>query len=252
MKKTIKNILTHKCSCVQLDAGDILNRHNLYYRYCEDYMLINNLTKEKQIPDNIKEEFHKKSYKQGKEQGKEWFKNNIDAINQLIPEGYKINKDFQIKDSITILYKGDENNPRIEYICHKYWLENIKYKKIEIILNEICLEKNSIVDRAIKHTTNCFYNLIKNKIKYKNLFLKQSYKYIFDETVSTAIMSNQNNCIEFYCGNEIASIQALSGRKVQNNPIIKKLMERGGLLEGIKKRKFVSVKMVEEEGKNTK
>jgi hypothetical protein len=246
IKTFVQNKNISKCSCIQIDIGDTLNRHNWYYRYCEEYMIQNNLLSEKQIPSSTREEFYKKSYQKGREQGKEWFKNNIKAINQLIPKGYKLNRDFKLNDELTVLYKGDKNNPKIEYIRHEYWLKNTEYKDIKIIFNSICEQENFGIDKAIKRTANNFFKLRKKNIKYKDLFLQQSYSYILDESISTIIMNKQNNCIEFYCGSEIPSIQTLKGRKAQNSPIIKKLMEKGQPLEGADKRKFVSVKVVEE------
>jgi len=240
--KTIFSISTTcKCSCIQLDVGDILNRHNWYYRYCEQYMFKKKINKEEQIPKKIRESFYKKAYIAGQKQGENWLKENISYINQLIPKEYKLNKDFQIKDGITILYKGDKNNPKIEYISHKYWLEHKKYKKIKKQLEEICATDDSVVDRSIKYTSKNFYNLVKESIKYKELFIKQSYKYLFDETISATIMSNQHNCLEFYCGNEIPPIQALRGRKAQKSIIIKKYLDKD--LEGIKNRKFIPIQL---------
>lgn len=141
---------TIKVKKVRLDVGDILNRHIWYYRYCEKYILDNDISNEKEIPKKRRGKFKKDAYLRGKKQGKEWFKNNIDAINQLIPKEFRLSKDFQLNDEITILYKGDKNNPKIEYISHDYWLKHPEYKKIEKALNEVCEIENSVIKRAYK------------------------------------------------------------------------------------------------------
>ena len=233
-----------------LNLGSTLNRHNWYYRYCEKYMSNENLTEEEQIPNNIREEFSQRAYQKGKKQGKEWITNNIKAINQLIPEDHKLNKNFQINDSITTLYEGNSENTKIRCIDYDYWLNHPRYKMVYDNLKKACKLKNSIIDRAFKFESNFFYkrfNKVKN-IKYKNLFEEQSYKYLFDETVSYIIKNyEKNNILEFYYNGKETVTEAFRGRKAQNDPIIKKLMEKGQPLEGADQRKFVSVKMVEEE-----
>jgi len=245
----LKKQYSANISKIRIDVGDVLNRHNWYYRYCEKYMLENNLKEENQIPKNIQEQFHKEAYQKGKEQGREWFKNNINAINQLIPEGHKLNKDFKISNGITTLYEGDKNNPKIEYICYEYWLKHPKYKTTENVLKKIMNLEESGFKKALDYESEYFCKRIaKGKnIQKKFLFLKQTKKYIFDETIPI-IIKKPNNILEFYFGGrDIATSQYFAGRKAQNNPEIKKLMEKGQPLEGADQRKFVSVKLEEKE-----
>jgi hypothetical protein len=248
LKSNIVNNSDYNIIKIQLDVGDILNRHNWYYRYCEKYMLENDLTEEEQIPLDIREKFKKDSYQEGKKQGEKWFKNNLEAINQLIPNKYQLNKNFKLNDGLTVLYKGDKNNPEIEYISYSYWLEHPRYYLTEKALKRICNLKSSSIDRAFTKEAEYFYDILKkNKnIKYKEFFIKICKKYLIDESIAVAINHSNDNVIEFYPGVWNLFSQYFKGRKAQNNPIIKKLMEKGGALEGADKRKFVSVKVVKE------
>lgn len=237
-----------KTKRIRLDVGDILNRHIWYYRYCEQYMLSNNISNEIDISEKIRGKFKKDAYLRSKKQGKEWFKNNIDAINQLIPKKFKVTKNFQLNDEITVLYEGDENNPRIEYICYNYWLNHPEYKKVEKALREICETENSIIKRAYKKAVNYYVDrLLKRGENVQNLelFKKQSHKYLFDEGITACLIYRDNpNTIEFYFGGrETNGTQVFRGKKAQKDPIIQKYLQ--GSLKGADQRKFISVKMVE-------
>jgi hypothetical protein len=240
---------------IRFDVGDILNRHNIYYKYILEYIKKNNLNSFNQISKKISDDFYKKAYNYGKKQGEKWLKNNVEAINQLIPDRYKLSKDFKIGNGITTLYKGDKNNPAVEYICYEHWLKHPKYKTIKKTLQKICEEKNHPFKRAIQYEAEYFYERMskKEKISDKEFFLQQTKNYIFDETIPVIIKnSSQFNLIEFYYGGrDLLTSLYFKGRKAQNNPEIKKLMEEGQPLEGADQRKFVSVKMVEEENKNS-
>jgi len=253
--KKIKNFFNenndHKVKTFQINIGDILNRHNWYYRYCEKYISDNNLIGESQIPKEICNRFHKESYVKGSQQGKEWFKKNLNAINQLIPKSSRLDKDFQINNNITVLYKGNKNNPRIEYICYEYWLKHPKYKIVERTLNEACKIDNSVINRAFFYEINYFYNLYLKKggfIKNEILFKQQSFKYLFDETIPYIIKHQKHhNLIELYVNSVESKItQTFRGRKAQKNLAIKKLMEKGQSLEGADQRKFITISLEEE------
>jgi len=127
-----------KVDKIYLNVGDVLNRYNSLYRYYENYLNKNNLTEETQIPENIRNEIMEKSYKDGKQLGKDWFRDNmVDALNLLVSDNNKISKSLKIGDGITDVYAGDENIPEIKYICHEYWLNNPDFEKIKKALNEV-------------------------------------------------------------------------------------------------------------------
>jgi hypothetical protein len=240
---------TKKVQKIQIDVGDTLNRHIWYYRYCKDYILQNNLEQESEIPEKIRRDFEKKSYLMGNKQGKEWFKNNLDSINLLIPKNFRLPKNFQLNNHITVLYRGDEKNPRIEFIRYNYWLEHPQYKKVEKALKDLCCLKNSLIDRAYNKAVKYYLDRLRTKGKTSelpDLFKQQSYNYLFDEGVAACILHREiNNVIEIYFGgSETIGTQVFRGKKAQNDPIIQKYLK--GPLKGADQRKFVSVKMVEE------
>jgi len=252
--KSLKNLIEKQSpqiniSTIRFDVGDVLNRHNLYYKYITEFIHKNNLDSYNQVSKKICDKFHKESFIYGEEQGGDWFKNNIKAINQLIPKNFKLNKDFKIGSGITTLYKGDKNNPKIEYISHKYWLNHIKYKKIEKELKKIYEEENSSFKRAVDYEAEYFYKRIQKRknINDKEFFIQQTIKYILDETVLTIIKKFQNpNIIEaYYGGRELLTSLYFKGKKRKNNPKIKKLMEKGQVLEGANKGNYITIQKKE-------
>ncbi|MFC1659171.1 hypothetical protein ACFL0U_01230 [Pseudomonadota bacterium] len=235
---------------IQLDVGDILNRHNWYYRYCTKYMLENNINEEYKIPPKIRKKFEKLSYKKSKEQGQEWFSSNIEAINQLLPLKHQLFRDFKINKEITTLYAGDENHPKVEYICHNYWLNHKKYPLVEKAMDKLCSFKNSLLERSYNSTLEFYFNRKKlnneDKDKFPDFFIKQSKKYLKDEAVGYCILHNINkNILEFYVqGQESNITKVFRGKKAQKDPIIQRYLR--GPLKGADQRKFVSVKLIEQ------
>lgn len=235
-----------KINSIKLDIGDVLNRHNLYYDLCEKYMLDHDLDNEKQIPLFMRNSFKERAYAKGKKQGKEWFKNNINAINQLIPKLDRLDENFQIKDKLTLLYEGDEECPRVEYVSHEYWLKHPRYKIVENALREICNLGDSVIDRSLKHDVGRFFNSSSKKkcLHDKELFIKQSYKYLFEETVVFTIANGDaDNILELYINSEeLSSSKAFRGKKARNNLAIKECLD-DGLLKGANRRKFVTIRL---------
>lgn len=234
-----------KINSIQFDVGDTLNRHNWYYRYCEKYMLNNNLKREEQIPSEIKKNFEKEAYKTSQKQGIEWFKKNLDSINQLIPLKFRIDKSSKLTNNKTSLYKGYKDNPQINYICYNNWLSHPNYKKTSLILKKICNIKNSIIERAFNQEANYFYERISKKfqILFKELFIETSTRYLKDEAIAFMLLRSENpNTLEFYLnGRENSFSQALKGRRAQNNSIIQEYLL--GLLKKPYQRNFVSVRL---------
>jgi hypothetical protein len=239
----------YKVDKIRLKICDSLNRYNIYYRLASEYMLKNNLILEKQIPNKIKKDLEYKACLKGLEQGREWFKNNLDAINQLIPIKYKLKDDFVIGNKVSVLYEGDLKHPKLEYICYEHWVNHPKYKGVFNALKEVCVLNNgdNFIERAFKNEINYFTTRVKRrngKILFSKFLDKKSYDYLFDETVSFIIEhGEQNNLIELYFGGrEIMPTEVFRGKKAQNDPIIQKYLQ--GPLKGADQRKFVSVKMV--------
>jgi len=74
------------------------------------------------------------------------------------------------------------------------------------------------------------------------LFIKQSKKYLIDETIPAVIKhSDFDNLLEFYFGGrENNHTQVCKGRKAQNDSTLKKYFN--GKLKGADKRRFVGIK----------
>jgi len=194
-----------KINKIQIDNGDVLNRHRWIYRYFEKYMLENNLTKEEDIPENIKKELEEKAYLKGLQQGKEWFKDHaIDAINSIIPQEYKLQKDFELTNGITKLFEGNDEIPLLEYVCYEYWLKHKNYEKVEKLFNKIRFLENSPIEKGFINTANDFLErLIKrNQIQwFPDMFIKYSVSYLADETVKHALIQSElDNNFELYFG----------------------------------------------------
>lgn len=216
-----------KVNKISLDVGDILNRHNIMYRYNRDYMLKNSLTNEEQIPQNITKEFEKNSYEISRQQGINWFKNHtIEAINPLLPDNKQINKDFQLTTGITEIFEGDNEVPAINYICAEHWLKHPKYDRILEIINEIRNLPYSILEKCYNSEAKAFINrLIKRGEENDNfidMFIKYSKNYLAEETIEKAIVHKENNIVEFYYyGLEQNHYSFFRSNKAQKNKIIK-------------------------------
>jgi len=228
----------------QIEVGDVLNRHMWYYRHCEKYMLENNLETEEQISEKIRNQFKRTAYKEGKEQGREWFRKNIEAINLLMSNNHKLISSFKLNDEITILNQSDNESPKLEFVCYEYWLKHSRYKEVEKALTEVRELPDSIIERAYNHEADFFYDRLSKRqdIHKKNLFIKQSKKYLIDETIPAVIKhSDFDNLLEFYFGGrENNHTQVCKGRKAQNDSTLKKYFN--GKLKGADKRRFVGIK----------
>ncbi|MFC1659821.1 hypothetical protein ACFL0U_04615 [Pseudomonadota bacterium] len=244
----INNKSDFKVNVVQIDSGDVLQRHNWYYNLITNYMKKHGLTEEEEISVNTRDKLKELSYQKSLEYGQEWFTKNLDAINIFIPNKSKLKTDFKLNKEITLLYEGDENNPKIEYICYEHWLKHPEYQTVKTILQKICEDKNNILERALKNDIKHFHTIYKKyqskPIEYTELFNKQSYEYLFDETVAHIIKYYKTkDIIELYgSGIEPKSTLTLKGKKARKDPIIQKYLQNE--LKGADQRKFVSVKSI--------
>jgi hypothetical protein len=202
-KKTEK--IKFKINKIQIDNGDVLNRHRWIYKYFEKYMFKNNLAKEEDIPESVKQEFEEKAYIKGLQQGKDWFRNHaIDALNLIIPQEHRLQKDFELTNGITKLFAGNNETPPLEYICYEYWLRHTNYKKVEKLFNRVRLLENSPVEKAFNNTANDFLERLtkRNQIQlFPDMFVKYSVLYLADETIKHALIQSElDNNFELYFG----------------------------------------------------
>ena len=215
-----------KVNKMSLIVGDVINRYIIYYRYCVDYFDKHNINKESLIPLEIRKDFEEKSYIEGKEEGKDWFKSNIDAFN-LFSNEKVLTKDYYIGDDITTIFEETEDTPKLEYICYEHWYKQPEYKKIEEpLLKMINDPECSAIDRCYTHEAEYFYERLKKRNKtpkYKDLFIQQSRKYLIDETVPFVLNTRNciNNIVEFYYyGKSPMHLEVYKGRGVKNNKTI--------------------------------
>ena len=215
-----------KVNKLSLFVGDVLNRHMFYYRHCADYFDKNNIDQEELIPLEIRKDFEEKSYIEGKEEGKDWFKSNIDAFN-LFSNEKVLTKDYYIGDDITTIFEETEDTPRLEYICYKHWYKQPEYKKIEEpLLKMIKDQKCSAIDRCYTHEAEYFYERLEKRNetpKYKDLFVQQSRKYLIDETVPMILntYNRTNNTIEiYYYGKLPMHLETYNSIKTKKNKAI--------------------------------
>ena len=203
-------------------VGDVLNRHTLYYRHCADYFDKHNIDQEELIPLEIRKDFEEKSYIEGKEEGKDWFKSNIDAFN-LFSNEKVLTKDYYIGDDITTIFEETEDTPKLEYICYEHWYKHYNYNNIYEILLELTSKPDMIMDRCYVYEANYFYNRLSMRgetPKYKNTFIQQSKKYLIDETVAAAIMNAKmpnNNLNVYYYGKAPMHIITLTGNNAKRD-----------------------------------
>jgi hypothetical protein len=238
-----------KASEIQFDVGDVLNRHNIYFWDINEYMLKNNVSNYSKISEDIKSKFREKAYNKGAEQGLDWFKNNISAINILMPEDKKICDSYTIEKSEVILYEGSENFPKITYIPYSYWLNHKKYNQVSESLKEVCGLDGSRIENVFRVEAEYFYEkLIKNndvKIVDREFFVENAKEYLKDEAVAFITLYNgNNNVIEFYLGWENNFSMAFRGKRMRNDEVVQKYLRNE--LKGADQRKFVSVKMTED------
>ena len=216
--------INFKVNKISFDVGDILNRHRWIYRYNEKYAIENGLNdnEEDKIPENIKNEIQEKAYQTGKQQGFNWFKNHcIDAINEVLPENKKIDKNFQLNNDITSIFEGNKEIPTIEYICYTHWLEHKDYKHIEEILNKIRFLDNSVIERSFNYEANYFLERLINrneKPKFPINFVKHSKDYLIDETIKDIVINNESkNILLYYFGTELGVFTAFKGKKAKSD-----------------------------------
>ncbi len=216
---------------LNLFLGDTLNRHMFYYRYCEKYFDEHNIDKEELIPLEVREQFQKDAYIAGTQEGKDWFKDNLEAM-QLFSDEKKLTKDFKIGDDITTVFEETETTPKLSCICYNHWYNHNKYKKIENALTELINLPNSLIDRCFNHESEYFYNrLVKRNEppKYKDLFVQQSKYYLQDETISDFILNSEiqpfNHFDIYYYGKLPHHFEVFRGKEAKNNPVINKNLE---------------------------
>lgn len=236
-----------KINKLSLQVGDVLNRHMFYYRHCADYFKKHNVDREELIPEEIKQEFESISYEEGKQEGKDWFKDNIDAIN-LFSDDKVLTKDFFIGDDITTIFEETEETPKLEYICYEHWLKHPRYDKINKTIIDICNNKDcSFVDRCYTYEAECFYNRLAKRNEapeFRNLFIQQSKKYLIDETAPSTIENSTNtpnNYTEIYYHGLVAShYLVFLSRHAKNNKIVKESVDT--VLSGIKNYTQITIK----------
>lgn len=235
-----------KVNKISLDAGDTANRWRWIYRYNEKYMLEHNLTNEEDIPQNVVDEISLKSYETAKQQGKDWFMEHaLDAINLILPENKKINKELQFNDRITTVFEGNNQIPTIDRICYDYWLNHPNYKKIEKAILELRKLENSVVEKSYDHDVNYFIERMAKRgefAKFPKMFEKYSRLYVFDETMPMAMRHQEaENNFEFYWfGREPSYIEVYQGKKARNNEKIKYYLENE--LKGVDTRNYIPIR----------
>ena len=209
-----------------LFVGDTVNRYNLYYRHCAKYFDEHNINKEELIPLEIREQFQKDSYIEGTQEGKDWFKDNLEAI-QLFSDEKKLTKDFKISDDITTIFEETEDTPGLYYICYNIWYKHPRYNDMKKALDELINMEDSIIDRCYNHESRYFYERLDKRgetPKYKDLFVQQSKQYLIDETIPAVILNSENkpnNYFDFYYFGKLPHhLEIYNGKKAKNNKVI--------------------------------
>lgn len=225
---------------------DTLNHHMFYYRHCAKYFDEHNIDEEELIPLKTRQEFEKISYLEGTQEGKDWFKDNLEAI-QLFSDEKKLTKDFIIGDNITTIFEETETIPGLEYICYNYWYSHPRYKEIEKNLNELINMEYSVIKKSYNHEAEYFYDRLDKRgetPKYKDLFIKQSFKYLLDETIPVAILNSEKEPTNFfdiyYYGKLPHHFEVYGGKKAKNNKLIQEKVQ--STLKGIDNVSYVSLR----------
>ena len=191
---------------LSLLVGDALNQHMFYFKHCLQYFKDNNVYKEESIPQEIGDSFEKISIIEGIEEGKQWFKDNIDAIN-LFSDGQLITKNFEISDDITTIFPETDTTPALEYVCYNhYYKDSELYSEIIKHLYNIIKLSNGSVEGSYKHEANYFYKRlitrdheeILERPDVKDFFIKQSLKYLIDETIPAIMRIREGNSFDLY------------------------------------------------------
>lgn len=229
-----------------LFVGDTLNHHMFYYRHCANYFDKHNIDEEELIPLKTRQEFEKISYLEGTQEGKDWFKDNLEAI-QLFSNEKQLTKDFIITDDITTIFEETETTPGLEYICYNHWYSHPRYKEIEKNLNELVNMEYSVIKKSYNHEAEYFYDRLNKRgetPKYKNLFIKQSFKYLVDETMPAVILNskkNPNNFFDmYYYGKLPKHFEVYGGKRAKNNKLIQEKIKN--TLKGIDNVGYISLR----------
>ena len=237
-----------KIRTLRFDVGDVLNRHMFYYRHCADYFDKNNIDQEELIPLEIRKDFEEKSYIEGKEEGKDWFKSNIDAFN-LFSNEKVLTKDYYIGDDITTIFEETEDTPKLEYICYEHWYKHYNYNNIYEILLELTSKPDMIMDRCYVYEANYFYNRLSMRgetPKYKNTFIQQSKKYLIDETAAMVILNSanepNNNFDMYYFGKLPHHFNVYYGKQAKNNQVLQDYIKNNYLIRNLASISQVSIR----------
>ena len=235
-----------KINYLNLQLGDTLNWHTFYYRYCIDYFEKHNIDKEELIPENIRKQFKENAHIAGINEGKQWFIDNLEAI-QLFSDEKQLTKDFNLTDGITTIFEETDYTPKLQLTCYSYWYKHSRYYEIEKSLKELCSMENSLIDDCYKFEAERFFIRLSKRNetpKFKDLFLKQSYKYLFDETMPSVIensSNNPNNYMDLYFGGLTpAHITIYDGKRAKKNPIIQQYLKTS--LKGLNDAEWVTIK----------
>lgn len=251
LKKLSNNIICNfdgkeikfKVNKIQIDCGDVLNRHRWIYRFNEEYMLENNLTSEEQIPENVRESIKIRAYEAGKQQGFDWFRKNIEAFNQLFNLNEKLDKMYNLGSGITKFYNGCKDCPSMEYICYEYWLSHPRYKIVEKAVNEIRELKGSILERIFKDESRFFLKRLNKRNEFQafpEMFRKYSIEYLADEVVKYELTQMDESCIKFYFGPEVRHNIVIRSDKAKKVELIKNHLEHD--LIGMSRASCVEIK----------
>lgn len=235
-----------KINQLNLQLGDTLNRHMFYYRFCTKYFDEHKIYKEELIPLEIREKFNQDSYIAGTKEGKDWFRDNLEAI-QLFSDQKKLTKDFEISDGITTIFEETENTPKLVITSYGYWYKHPRYNEIEKALEDLCNMKEQFINNCYKFEAERFLLRLEKRNeapKYKDLFLKQSYKYLFDETIPSVIENGKNipnNHIDLYSsGLTPAHLTIYEGKKAKNSILTQDYLKN--LLNGLNDSDWITIK----------
>lgn len=226
-----------KVKNLKIFVGDALNQHMFYYRHCADYFDKHNVSDEEQIPLDLRKDFEKISRDEGKQEGIDWFMSNIDALNMFSDEKI-LTKNFEVNDHITTLFEETDETPKLEFLRYEYYYDHNKYNNI---LNAVeNLKANcDFIGRAYTNEAEYFYERLERRHetpKYKDLFVKQSEKYLTDETVPPVISTQNeklNNHVDFYYYGKLPMhLGVYRGKKSKNCDMLNQYINKN-VLTGI-------------------
>lgn len=235
-----------KISNLRVFVCDSLNVHMFYYRHCAKYFDEHHIDDENLIPLEIRKKFEEISYRESREAGQVWFRDNIDAFNLFSNEKILTNN-FQLDDYTTTVFEETNETPRLECVRYEQYYKLEEYYKILKAVENLKSNCN-FIDRCYTHEAEYFYNRLKSRNetpKYRDLFIQQSKKYLTDETVP-AVMSNKNdvfnNHIDFYYyGKTPMHLEVYMGKQAEKNKLLNQYIQ-SGLLKGINDTNYVSLR----------